>query len=261
MLNALASALALAKRHGLPVFPVAVSKVPTCPHGFRDATAEPDAILDLWREYPGPLVGVPTGATSGFDALDIDAPRHREAADWWEVNRAAIPATRTHFTRSGGLHLLFRHAEGVRNSASRIAPGVDVRGDGGYLVWWPAAGCEVMDRTPRADWPEWLLDLARPPAPPPRQVPPLPAGASAPAARRYALAALRNAVDRVASAGDGMRNATLNAECFALSRFIPGILTPSEVADALAVAARHAGLTTRETIATLTSALRAGRGA
>ena len=261
MTTALPAALALAERFRLPVFPVAASKAPTCPHGFRDATAEPDAIRDLWRRYPGPLVGVPTGAATGLDVLDIDAPRHPEAAAWWQANRDTIPATRTHATRSGGLHVLFRHAEGVRNSAGRIAPGIDVRGEGGAIRWWPAAGCTVLDRSPRAIWPGRLLALALPPPEPPRAALVLPAGASGDAARRYALGALRNAVERVARAGEGTRNATLNAECFAMARFIPAALAPAEVADALTIAARHAGLTTRETITTLTSALRAGGAA
>ena len=257
-MNALAAALALAARHGLPVFPVAASKVPTCPHGFRDASADPDVISELWGQHPGPLVGFPTGAGTVLDALDIDAPRHPEAAAWWEANREAIPATRTHRTRSGGLHLLFRHAEGMRNSAGRIAPGIDVRGEGGYLIWWPAAGCAVLDRSLRATWPAWLLALALPPPEPPRAALVMPAGASGDTARRYGLGALRNAVERVASAGQGTRNATLNAECFSMARFIPAVLSAAEVADALATAARHCGLPVREIATTLASALRAG---
>ena len=260
-MNALAAALALAARHGLPVFPVAASKVPTCPHGFRDAVAQPDAIRDLWRQHPGPLVGVPTGAATGLDALDIDAPRHPEAGAWWDANRAAIPATRTHATRSGGLHLLFRHAEGVRNSAGRIAPGIDVRGEGGSLIWWPAAGCAVLDPASRADWPAWLLAVALPPPEPPRAALVVPACVSGDEGRHYALAALRNAVERVAGAGEGMRNQTLNAECFSMARFIPAALSTGEVAEALAVAARHCGLTVREIATTLASALRAGGAA
>jgi hypothetical protein len=47
----------------------------------------------------------------------------------------------------------------MRNSNRRIAPGVDVRGDGGYVIWWPREGFPVVD-LPLADWPEWLLELA-----------------------------------------------------------------------------------------------------
>ena len=76
--------------------------------------------------------------------------------------------------------------------------------------------------------------------------------------RRYAIGALRRAVQRVASAPEGQRNDALNVETFSLARFIPDVLTAAEVANALAIGARHAGLTERETAATLVSALRAG---
>jgi hypothetical protein len=46
----------------------------------------------------------------------------------------------------------------MRNSNRRIAPSVDVRGDGGYVIWWPREGFPVIDR-PLAPWPEWLLAL------------------------------------------------------------------------------------------------------
>jgi hypothetical protein len=56
---------------------------------------------------------------------------------WWFSHRDRLPLTRVHRTRSGGLHLIFRHVPDVRCSAGRIAPGIDVRGDGGYIIWWP----------------------------------------------------------------------------------------------------------------------------
>jgi hypothetical protein len=79
--------------------------------------------------------------------------------------------------------------------------------------------------------------------------------------RAYAEAALRHAVEEVATSQEGQRNDTLNATTFALARFIgTGDLAPAEIADALAVAGRRAGMPIREMQATLASALRA-RGA
>ena len=106
--RALGAALAL----GVPTFPCRADKAPACPRGFHAATADPAAVCELWRRRPGPLVGVPTSAVSGLDVFDIDAPRHPEAADWVTARLDRLPPTRTHRTRSGGRHLLFRHLAG-----------------------------------------------------------------------------------------------------------------------------------------------------
>src|SRR5262249_16654349 len=101
-----------------------------------------------------PLIGFPTGEASGIDVLDID-PRGR---DWYDQNFDALPTTRAHLTQRG-LHLLFKHADGLRCSAGRIAPGIDVRADGGYAIWWPREGLPVEDH-PICEWPDWLLKEA-----------------------------------------------------------------------------------------------------
>jgi hypothetical protein len=163
--NLLSAALALAA-HGFTVFPCLVTKAPACPHGHRDATNDPTGVRELWRRWPGPLIGTPTGNTNGFDVLDID-PRHGGDA-WYAAHRDRLPPTRIHETRGGGLHFLFRHREGVRNSAGKLAPGIDVRGEGGFVIWWPAAGCPVLAEGTPADWPGWLLPLLLPPPPEPQ---------------------------------------------------------------------------------------------
>jgi hypothetical protein len=120
--------------------------------------------LTQWNKYARanvddsgwPLVGVLTGRVSGFDCLDVDV----EGLGWLDQVRDKLPPTRTHETRSGGRHLLWKHVEGVRNSAGRIARGVDVRGEGGFIVWWPRQGLRVLNDVEIAEWPEWLLSLA-----------------------------------------------------------------------------------------------------
>lgn len=248
--KALQSALVLAER-GFLCFPCLASKKPACPGGFKAATADGDGLRSLWMQYPAPLVGVVTGAASGMDVLDID-PRH-DGDTWLADNMVNLPTTRTHHTRSGGLHLLFKHCPGMRNSANKIAPGVDVRGEGGYIIWWPAAGFEVQNAGLLADWPDWLAAKL---LPPPRQpTPPMP---SARCSRPYVQAALTRAMHAVASAPDGSRNHTLNSEVWSLARFIPsGELTAAQIATVLSSAAIAAGLNRQETIRTIASALRA----
>ncbi len=248
--KALQSALALA-RSGVACFPCLSSKAPACPNGFKAATADSETLYSLWMKYPAPLVGVATGAVSGMDVLDID-PRH--GGDTWLANNLAnLPTTRTHHTRSSGLHLFFKHRAGIRNSANKVASGVDVRGDGGYILWWPASGFEVQNESVLADWPEFLASKL---LPPPRQpIPPMP---SPQCSRPYVQAALTSAMQTVATAPDGSRNHTLNSEVWSLARFIPtGELGAQHIATALASAALAAGLGRQETIRTIASALRA----
>jgi hypothetical protein len=68
---------------------------------------------------------------------------------------------------------------------------------------------------------------------------------------------LRRAVGRIATAREGIRNETLNAECWAMARFIPDQLSLGAVIDALSIAASHAGLPVNEAQRTIASALRA----
>ncbi|MBF0563083.1 MAG: bifunctional DNA primase/polymerase [Alphaproteobacteria bacterium] len=254
------AALALANA-GVPVFPAAADKRPLPEHGFKNASAVSAVVRDLWRRWPGPLVGIRTGTESGLDVLDLD--RQHGAAAWWVTYRDRIPNTRTHRTRSGGLHLLFRHLPGLRCSTAKVGPGVDIKADGGCCIWWPSAGLPVLVDMPLTDlagWPQWLIDAALPP-PKPVYVPkPLPADGTR--AERYARAALRHAADRVATAPTGSRNDILNRETHALARFIiEGTLDPQDIANALAVAALAAGLDRAEVVATIASGLRAAGGA
>jgi hypothetical protein len=132
----------------LPIFPCNLAKEPLSVHGFKSARRGAK-----WKHWP--LVGFPTGAKSGFDVLDVD-PRGRE---WFDQNFDALPTTRAHETQRG-LHLLFKHAEGLGCSTNKIADGVDVRADGGYAIYWPATGRPIEDH-PICEWPDWLLAEAR----------------------------------------------------------------------------------------------------
>ena len=167
MTNAERAALMAAGRLDVPSFPCLADKKPACPTGFKAATLPEAGLATLWARHPGELVGVPCGPASGLAVLDLD--KDKGGGDWWSSNKARLPATRMHRTRSGGLHVLFKHRPGLRNSASKIAPGIDVRADGGYIIWWPAIGFLVVDH-PLADWPEWLTP-PEPPPPPPRREP------------------------------------------------------------------------------------------
>ena len=228
---------------GWAVFPCGADKTPRCRGGFKLASNDPDRIRAMAGQFGFVLVGIRTGETSNLAVLDID----RAGEPWWHENRDRLPGTRVHRTRSGGLHLLFRNSPGLRCSASKIVPGIDVRAEGGYIIAWP-----VLVDAPLAEWPAWLSTREKPISAP-WTPPPSMTGDKA---RNYAAAALRAAIVRVAGAGDGGRNVTLNAETFGLSRFIAsGALSPGEIAGAMAHAGLAAGLAAHEVQNTIASAL------
>jgi hypothetical protein len=232
-------------------FPCGDDKRPTLKDWPNRASADPDVIANLWRDHPGPLIGIVTGERSGFDVLDLDA-KHDEARAWFYENRDRLPPTRCFKTRSGGSHLYFRHATGVRNSAGKIAPGVDVRGDGGYVISWWCTGLPCVAPSPIAPWPEWLLTLILPPlAKPSRQYD----------SPRNTEAAIAGILRAVSDAAEGSRNAALNWAAFHLGqRVVARQIGRGEAETLLAGAAKAAGLTRIEADRTIASGLK-GAGA
>ena len=238
-----ASLAANLARGGCHVFPCREDKRPATRNGFKDATNDPEAIAALWRCYPGPLIGIATGAASGFDCLDLDL-KHDMARDWWQAHHTRLPPTRTFRTRSGGLHLLFIHFAGLGCSAGRIAAGIDCRGDGGYIISWYAAGFDCLDHSPARQWPAWLVaELLPKPAPPP-----------APLHQRGR--SIDGVLRAVAGAAEGARNAVLHWSACRLGEQVrAGQLGVSEAESLLVAAAAAAGLDEREARTTARSGL------
>ncbi len=182
---------------------------------------------------------MPTGPANGFDVLDWD-PKNggRESI---ALLRPRLPDTREHRTRSGGGHLVFLHRPGVRNTASKIAPGIDTRGDGGYVIWWPEHGGLISNVAPPAPWPAWLLhELLRKPDPTPGE---LAWRERVKGDETYARRLVQRQLERVASAPPGRRHDTLRAA----GKVIGGILhldndlTRSSVERELYSAVKEAG--------------------
>lgn len=234
---------------GFPIFPIAASKRPTCPHGFKDAATETADIRRLWRDHPGPLLGVPTGKVTGLFVLDLDTTMHTAAAEWLERHAPYLPETRQQTTRSGGLHLFFRHVEGLRNSAGRIAPGVDTRAEGGsIIVWQPEAWLECP--RPLAEAPQWLLELAKP-----KPLPPAPAVDHERISASLARRKIEGIVAAVAAGKPGSRNAVAFWGAMRLAELVTLRILGQADAIALAIAAAsQAGLPPKEAAAIAASA-------
>lgn len=259
---------------GWPVFPCLPTKAPATRNGFKDATTDPARVSAWWERHPDHLVGVPT---DGLVVLDLDVAPDRDTWSWWQAlaDSHGWPITENLVvaTPSGGLHVYFLAAPGVRVrcSAGRLAPHVDVRAAGGYIV---APGTTLPDgrryeviNLPEQlpEPPEWLIGmLTDPPAT-------RPARSSRPSSRpvsrlgsrregtRYGLAALDAEVGRVATAPVGTRNDTLVRAAFRCGQLAAaGELDPIYAAEQLELAAQRAGLGQSEIEATIRSGMAAG---
>ncbi|MBA2535280.1 MAG: bifunctional DNA primase/polymerase [Rubrobacter sp.] len=157
----LKAALAYARR-GVPVFPCEPgAKRPLTRNGHWDASTDPRVIERWWRRWPSANVAVPTGEKSGLVVLDVDDGGPESLAKL-ESAGAPVPRTARARTGGGGTHHFFRYPGGIeiRNSAGLLGPGLDVRGEGGYVVVPPSrtqGPYEWADRSPLAEA-SWLIE-------------------------------------------------------------------------------------------------------
>jgi hypothetical protein len=156
--NNQASLLAAAIRYaelGYPVFPCAPGgKMPLTEHGFHDATTDAEQIERWWTQHPSANIGIPT---AGLIVIDIDGPSNPWPGD---PDRAHdLAAGPMSLTPNGGKHHIFRQPAGKnwRCTTSVLAPKVDTRADGGYIVVPPS-----MIGTTAYQWAPGL-ELAQPP--------------------------------------------------------------------------------------------------
>ncbi|MEW1615260.1 MULTISPECIES: bifunctional DNA primase/polymerase [unclassified Streptomyces] len=282
---ALANALSAAGR-GLPVFPLSAGKLPALRsphrgeqpptrcrgecglpgHGVHDATTDPAAVRALFAAAPratgyGIACGRAPHRLIGVD-LDIDTAYGNDSVGALRQlalqHLFTIPPTVTVLTPSGGRHLWLTGPADVTvpNSAGRLAPGIDIRGTGGYLVGPGSVTAHGHYRlapgtahlTP-APCPRALLRLLTPPRRPTTAT-----GATgpteAPGRRGEGL------IQFVLAAHEGQRNTRLFwAACRAYEHGFGDAL-----ADALTAAAIRTGLTEQEARAAIASAERLTRG-
>jgi putative DNA primase/helicase len=110
-------------------------KHPRTPKGLKDATIDTSQVKSWWESFPNANIGMRTGRKSGLFVVDIDG---EEGFQW--LNQQSFPRTPMVRTGGGGLHVFFRFPEDreIKNSAKKIAPQVDIRGDGGYVIAPPS---------------------------------------------------------------------------------------------------------------------------
>ena len=241
---------------GFRIFPCR-EKRPITKNGFKDASADPEQITTWWTQYPDAQVGLPTGQNINAFVLDIDLPDGPASLVALEAKHGTLPPSWQTRTASGGEHRFYALPADrkIRNSASKLAPGLDVRGEGGYVITPPSPGYVwTSDSVGLAQAPGWLLDLIAP-FPPTASCPAEPSAGTTP----YGRKALEAEAARIALAPIGTRNQTLNNAAYSIGQLIAGgQIDRSEAEGTLLHAADRAGLNPAEAAKTFSSGLAAG---
>lgn len=139
-------------------------------HWRKQSTRKTEVIKRRWKDTSNRPsqrnIGIDTGK-SRLLVVDIDTKEGKEGLNSFnELNEEyGFPETLTARTPSGGLHLYYRAYDDYRNTTEKVAPGIDTRAVGGYVV---APGSDIDDvfyewdnEEPIADAPEWLTDMLR----------------------------------------------------------------------------------------------------
>lgn len=271
------AALSYAARgwHVFPVPPGTKKSYKSAEHsGGRKwgATTDADELRKDWTQHPDANVGIVTGPKSGFFVVEADTVEGHgvdglASLAALEAEHGPLPDTIEAESPSGSRHIYFRWPEGlnVKNSVSKVACGIDVRGDGGMVIAAPSVkpGAEqpyVWKHPPPlfdlTECPDWLLQLCLKPDTTEREEV---AGLDPDGSGKWAETALVGETYRVIAASSGSRNDTLNRAAFALGQVVAGGgLDENLVRVRLLGAALAVGLGQTEAESTIESGLRAG---
>jgi hypothetical protein len=157
------------------------AKHPRTRTGFKDASTDDQVIRGWWSKWPEANIGIATGDRS-FVVVDLDTKEHDGIQAFNDLRDSNIfpgskmAQTLIAKTGGGGMHLCFEPHADVRNTQSKLALGIDTRGEGGYIVAPPSVheSGEAYKwlsphDTPLSPIPEWLVPRKprRAPTPPP----------------------------------------------------------------------------------------------
>ncbi|MEW8000976.1 MAG: bifunctional DNA primase/polymerase [Candidatus Thiodiazotropha endolucinida] len=166
---------------GIPVFPCK-GKRPLVAHGFKEATTDPETISGWWKKWPNANIGMPTGEISGIVGIDVDVKNGLEGNKGLyrlQQKYQSLPDTPQVLTPSGGIHYWFKYPGiPIKSTSGKLGKGIDIRGDGGYLVIPPstinqkAYQWEASSPDCPPSMPDWLVSLTRKPESSATQLPP-----------------------------------------------------------------------------------------
>lgn len=210
-------------RRGWAVLPVHTAESgrcscgnPKCPHpgkhpvtqnGLKDATLD-TAVIRRWLSRMACNIGVLTGAESGILVVDVDAEAGGyESLSVLEGRYGGLPSNCRSLTGGGGLHFFFKSpGSGVRNSAGKLGRGLDVRGEGGYIIVPPSVHVSGQHyewapggypgEVGLAEAPAWLMALLANPGGYQRSTRPAPSAPISDGQRNATLASLAGSMRR-----------------------------------------------------------------
>ncbi|MFA6459203.1 MAG: bifunctional DNA primase/polymerase [Candidatus Paceibacterota bacterium] len=148
---------------GMSIIPTGADKRPLIQWGpYQKIHATVEEIKAWWKQWPQANPALVTGKVSGIVALDLDAKYGRTAKEF------SIPATASAKSGNGGEHFFFNYPNKPVLSKSAISgQGVDMRGDGGYILLAPSVNSGggqyewlVEPEMGIAEMPQWLQTLA-----------------------------------------------------------------------------------------------------
>ena len=147
----------------MPVFPCK-GKEPLLNNWPEIAVTDPLHVGDIFTKHPTANLAIVTG--NGMFVVDIDGDQGHESLAKLEAHNGKLPETWTAITGKG-THYYFASTEPIRNSTSKLAPSIDIRGKRGYVIAPPSIHPETLTAyeweiaptdQPIAKAPQWLID-------------------------------------------------------------------------------------------------------
>lgn len=141
------------------------AKHPMTLHGVKDASLDPEQLQAWAAQYPKSNLGL--ALSDGLVAVDTDPRNGGDVVlETLIETHGELPDTVLAMTGGGGTHHLFFNRTG-RRLPGKLGKGVDLKGEGGYIVVEPSlhvsgtaycweASCDPLDGMLVADLPEWI---------------------------------------------------------------------------------------------------------
>lgn len=232
------------------IFPCA-NKIPLIKNWQIEATTDPE-IHAMWTNlYRGKMThwAVPTGPINGILVLDIDIK-----GDGFEtLKKYSYDKTMWQRTASGGMHLLFKYPDGGKfGNKTKFLPGLDSRGEGGYIVWYGGDGTSGESLANAPTWFTEAYNVAN-------TTGQLHSISSIKVAPEISAQVVQKSLEAIREAPEGESNNILNVEAFRLGQLVASeSITRDYAFDALYRAARDRGKPEYEAKATINSGLDGG---